>query len=99
LSIGEQPNLDAADLGRSAESDRPAVGLPLPHKMPVCGAALRKCHAKAHRRRYNGPRSGVLHGHCRLWAQPRGFTRMIRKSGHRFFEKIMRKNKEGENAA
>ena len=66
-----QSHRDAADLGRSAEPDRSAVGLPFPHKMSVCGAALRKCDAKTHRGRYNGPRSGVLHGHSRLRAQPR----------------------------
>ena len=54
---------DAADLGRSAQSDRPAVRLPVSHPLPVCGAALRKCDAKTQRSRYNGPSGGVLHGH------------------------------------
>ncbi len=42
------PYRDAADHGRSAQSDRSAARLPLPHPLPVCGAALRKCDTKAH---------------------------------------------------
>src|ERR1700689_2246079 len=39
--------------------------------MPVRGAALRKCHTKTHRTRYNGPSGGVLHGDTGLRSQPR----------------------------
>ena len=56
--LAAMPSLDpdrrtetAADHGRSAQPDRPAVGLPLPHPLRVCGAALRKCDTKAHRAR------------------------------------------------
>ena len=63
-----QTHRDAADLGRSAQSDRSAARLPLPHPLPVCGAALLRCNAKAQRCRYNGPSGGVLHGHSRLRA-------------------------------
>ncbi|MGY3362510.1 peptide/nickel transport system ATP-binding protein [Bradyrhizobium sp. GM0.4] len=45
------PHRDAADHGRSAQSDRSTLGLPLPHPLPVCGAALRKCDTKTHRAR------------------------------------------------
>ena len=71
----DQPHRDAADLGRSAQSDRSAVGLPVSHPLPVRGAALRKCHTKTHRARYNGPSGGVLHGDSRLRPQPRAGTR------------------------
>ena len=47
----DQPHRDAADLGRSAQSDRSALRLPVSHPLPVCGAALRKC------RRQSSPRS------------------------------------------
>ena len=40
----DQQDRDAADFGRSAQSDRSAVGVPLSHPLSVCGAALRKCH-------------------------------------------------------
>ena len=49
----------------------PPLGLPVSHPLPVCGAALRKCHTKTHRARYNGPSGGVLHGHSGLGPQPR----------------------------
>ena len=44
----DQSHRDAADLGRSAQSDRSAVRLPVSHPLSVCGAALRKCDAKTH---------------------------------------------------
>ena len=47
----DQPDPDAADIGRSAQSDRPAVGLPVSHPLSVRGAALRKCHTKTYRPR------------------------------------------------
>ena len=37
-----QPHRDAADLRRSAQSDRSAAGLPVPHPLSVRGAALRE---------------------------------------------------------
>lgn len=46
-----QAHRDAADHGRSAQSDRSALGLPLSHPLSVCGAALRKCDTKAQRAR------------------------------------------------
>ena len=47
----DQADRDAADIGRSAQSDRSAVGLPVSHPLSVRGAALRKCHTKTHRAR------------------------------------------------
>jgi len=46
-----QPDRDAADFGRSAQSDRSAQGLPVSHPLSVRGAALRKCNAKTDRTR------------------------------------------------
>ena len=66
-----QPHPDAADFRRSAQSDRPAVRVPVSHPLSVCGAALRKCDAKTQRSRYNGSSGGVLYGHSRFRAQPR----------------------------
>ena len=42
---------EAADRGRSAQPDRSALRLPLPHPLSVRRAALRKCDTKAHRAR------------------------------------------------
>ena len=36
-------------IGRSAQSDRSALGLPVSHPLSVRGAAMRKCHAKTDR--------------------------------------------------
>ena len=62
----DQQDANAADFRRPAQPDRSAPGLPVSHPLPVCGAALRKCHTKTDRARYNGSSGGVLYGHPRL---------------------------------
>src|SRR4051812_4924871 len=67
----DPPPQTPADHRRPAEPDRPAIGMPVSHPLPIRGATMLRCHAKTDGTGYNGPSGGVLHGDSRLRPQPR----------------------------